>query len=199
MNAASDRFCCGFHRFNKATRRDRSIKIDANKAREHGVSDGRSFGLVNFARRSSQPASNQEIEMEGPALSPSLEAALSSVLQRIEGTEHVIVSNPFGLPIARVSLEDESQITIDPRPIETTLAIVLAKTSEAADKLPLGKCKTVTTLASSFVLVQASMPPLIVAVVAKPTVDPAAIISLMPSLVATLEPLRAALEAEMNG
>jgi Mitogen-activated protein kinase kinase 1 interacting len=132
--------------------------------------------------------------MDGLSLSTSLEAALASVLQRVEGAEHVIVSNLFGLPVARVSLEDESQITIDPRPIETTLAIVLAKTAEAADKLPLGKCKTATTIASSFVLVQASMAPLVVAVVAKPTVDVPALLALMPALVATLEPLREAAE-----
>ena len=124
-------------------------------------------------------------------LSPSLADALGSVLSSIAGAEHVLVSNSFGLPIARVSA---AGATVDAAPIESTFPILFAKAAEAADKLPLGKTRSATTVTSSFVLVQASLAPLVVAVVALPSADIPLLMRALPPLVALLEPLRIAAE-----
>jgi len=129
--------------------------------------------------------------MESSGLSPSLEAALRAAIDRIPGVEHVLISNSYGLPVAKVSADGAD---VDVTPFDT-FAIVFAKAAEAADKLPLGKTKSAVTLSPTFVLVQASLAPLVVAVVAKPSVNVGLLNASLPALVAMLEPLRAAAEA----
>ena len=146
--------------------------------------------------------------MEGGALSPSLDAALRSVLA-IPGVEHVLVSSGFGLPVARVS--SAPPWASDPAPLEAHFALAFAKAAEALDRLaPEAAAAAAATAAarapptviatvfSSFVLVQASLAPLVVAAAARPAVDVARLAAALPALAAVLEPLREASEAYGN-
>ena len=143
--------------------------------------------------------------MEGGALSPSLNAAMRSLLA-IPFVEHVFVSNAFGLAIARVSAlppaadgggggDDGGGGAIDPAPLEAAFAIVFAKAAEGAEKLSLGRARAAVLVTNHFVLVQASLAPLVVAAVARPGVDVDALAAAVPALATRLEPLRAAAEA----
>lgn len=134
-------------------------------------------------------------EVEAGVDTSSVDAALSALVSRVPEVEHVIVSNAFGLSIARVSADDAS---IDPLPAETALPIIFGKTVESADKLPFGRAKTVTLFTSNFVLAQANMAPLVLSVVAKPSVNVGLLTACLPAAVGLLEPLRAAAEAEMG-
>lgn len=82
--------------------------------------------------------------------------------------------------------------TTDPAALESQFAIVFAKASEAADKLHLGKTKTALVCASEFVLVQVSMVPLVLSVVAAPDANVGMILHLLPALQRVLDPVRAA-------
>ena len=121
----------------------------------------------------------------------------------IPGVEHVVVSNGFGLPVARVSApstaagheaaagsgEAGGDEALDAQPVEEFLSIVFAKAAEGADRLGLGRTRAAVLVASSFVLVQASLAPLVVAALARPTVDVDVLAAAVPALADMLEPL----------
>ena len=147
-------------------------------------------------------------QMEGGALSPSLDAALRSVLA-IPGVEHVLISSGFGLPVARVSTAPPW--ASDPAPLEAHFALAFAKAAEALDRLAPEAAAAaaaaaaarapptvIATVFTSFVLVQASLAPLVVAAAARPAVDVARLAAALPALAAVLEPLREASEAYGN-
>lgn len=129
----------------------------------------------------------------------------------ITGVEHVIVSNGFGLPVARVSVsssaswagleanagtvEASGDDALDAQPVEEFLSIVFAKATEGADRLGLGRARAAVLVTSSFVLVQASLAPLVVAALAQPSVDVDVLAVAVPALADRLEPLREAAEA----
>lgn len=73
--------------------------------------------------------------------------------------------------------------------------MVFARSSEALDKLHLGKTKTSVAFFNEFVLVQCSMVPLVMAVVASPDANVGMILHLLPGLEKVLEPVRAEAEA----
>lgn len=148
-----------------------------------------------------------------------MQAAFKQLVARIPGIEHICVSNPYGLPVIRYSVEDA---TLDCSAVETASATVFAMTAEAFDKLPqhsgassgaastslvlpaasgpaLGKSRSIVRFSDTSVIVQASLNPLILAIVALPHVNVGMLMEVLPQLQAVLEPVRKLAEDAAGG
>jgi hypothetical protein len=144
--------------------------------------------------------------------SPSLKAAFQLLTSKIPGIEHICISNPYGLPIIRFAVADEAAAaSATPsavvETVETTAATLFAMTAEAFDKLPqrgavcgpscapstfgLGKTRAVVCTGSEGrVVVQASLNPLVLSIVASADANVELLLKVIPQLQALLEPVR---------
>jgi hypothetical protein len=86
--------------------------------------------------------------------------------------------------------------TLEAAAFETQFAIVFYKSAEAAGKLSFGDTKTNVAFYDDFVVVQSSMAPVILTVVATAEANVGMILHLLPQIQRVLEPVRAKAESE---
>eukprot|EP00455_Lapot_gusevi_P038164 TRINITY_DN4275_c0_g1_i9.p1 TRINITY_DN4275_c0_g1~~TRINITY_DN4275_c0_g1_i9.p1 ORF type:complete len:146 (-),score=38.40 TRINITY_DN4275_c0_g1_i9:304-687(-) len=121
----------------------------------------------------------------------SVQSSFELLIERVPGLLAVIASDKDGVSLLRATQDSVAQSKSD-----SALSAAFTVATEQASKLQLGRNQTITSFYQDFVLIHVNHMPIVITLLASADANLGFLLSLVPRLKASLEPIRVKLQGD---